>query len=59
VYAGRIPSSQLVDLRAGVRLRRDLRFHAIATNIFAQERFQMYGGSVIGRRIMAGLTVYR
>ncbi len=59
VYAGQVPSSQMVDLRAGMRLMRDLRLHAVATNVFNQQRFQMFGGSVMGRRVMVGLTVHR
>jgi len=30
--------------------------YANATNLFDQQRFQVYGGSVIGRRVLAGAT---
>jgi hypothetical protein len=30
--------------------------HATATNVLDQERFQLYGGSVIRRRVLGGLT---
>jgi hypothetical protein len=33
-----------------------LRIHAIATNVFDQQRFHLYGGSVLGRRVIAGAT---
>jgi hypothetical protein len=34
----------------------NLRVHASATNLFDQQRFQLYGGSVIGRRVLGGIT---
>jgi hypothetical protein len=33
-----------------------LRLHVVGTNLLDQERFQLYGGSVIGRRILGGMT---
>jgi hypothetical protein len=30
--------------------------YANATNLLDQQRFQVYGGSVIGRRVLAGMT---
>jgi outer membrane receptor protein involved in Fe transport len=56
VFEGYVPSSELVNLSAGYRLNNNLRIHAIATNLLDQQRFQLYGGSVIGRRILAGIT---
>jgi hypothetical protein len=41
---------------AGYRVNDNLRIHAIATNVFDQQRFHLYGGSVIGRRVIAGAT---
>jgi iron complex outermembrane receptor protein len=58
VYAGRVSAAQTVDVTAGYRLGRNLRVHAVATNVFDQQRFFMYGGSVIRRRILAGITVF-
>ncbi len=57
VFAGNIPSSQTVDLRISYRVGRNTRIHAVATNVFDQQRFHAYGGSVIGRRIITGVTV--
>ena len=34
----------------------NLRVFAVATNLLDEQRFQMYGGSVIGRRILGGVT---
>ncbi|MBA3445916.1 MAG: TonB-dependent receptor [Gemmatimonadales bacterium] len=45
-----------MNLSAGYRISNNLRIHGTATNLLDQERFQLYGGSVIGRRVLAGLT---
>lgn len=55
-FFGSIPSSETVDLSAGYQLNGWLRIHAIGTNIFDQKRYQVYGGSVLGRRVLAGVT---
>ncbi|MDQ3427386.1 MAG: TonB-dependent receptor [Gemmatimonadota bacterium] len=49
-------ASEFVNLSAGYRISNNLRIHGTATNLLDQERFQLYGGSVIGRRVLAGLT---
>ena len=56
VWRGYIPASQTVNLTAGYRVSPLLRVHALATNVFDEQRFQLYGGSVIGRRVLAGVT---
>ena len=56
VFQGYVPSSELVNLSAGYRVNNYLRIHATATNLLDQKRFQLYGGSVIGRRVLAGIT---
>jgi outer membrane receptor protein involved in Fe transport len=56
VWDGDIPASQIVNLNAGYRINPHLRVYANATNLFDQQRFQVYGGSVIGRRVLAGMT---
>ncbi len=56
VFSGFIPSSQTVNLNAGYRVNQNLRVHALATNVFDQLRYHLYGGSVIGRRVMGGIT---
>jgi outer membrane receptor protein involved in Fe transport len=57
-FAGRIPPSQTVDASAGYIVSGNLRLHAVVTNLFDQDRYYFYGGSVIGRRILAGATAY-
>ena len=33
-----------------------VRLHATATNLLDQQRYQLFGGSVIGRRVLGGVT---
>ncbi len=56
IFFGPIPSRQTVDLSVGYQVNPYVRIHALAVNVFDQERYQMYGGSVIGRRILGGIT---
>jgi outer membrane receptor protein involved in Fe transport len=56
VFQGFVPASQTVNLSGGYRVSPNLRLHATAINLLDQKRFQLYGGSVIGRRVLAGVT---
>ncbi|MGH7539263.1 MAG: TonB-dependent receptor domain-containing protein, partial [Gemmatimonadales bacterium] len=56
VWRGYIPASRTVNLSAGHRVSPQLRVHALATNVFDEQRFQIYGGSVLERRVLAGAT---
>jgi iron complex outermembrane receptor protein len=56
IFSGYVPSSEFLNLSAGYRVNNYFRIHATATNLFDQQRFQMYGGSVIGRRVLGGIT---
>ena len=56
IWDGEIPASETVSLNAGYRINPHLRVYANATNLFDQQRFQFFGGSVIGRRVLAGMT---
>jgi iron complex outermembrane receptor protein len=56
VFSGRVPSRQFVDASLGYQVNNYLRLHVVGTNLLDQERFQLYGGSVIGRRILGGMT---
>jgi iron complex outermembrane receptor protein len=57
VFAGRIPSRQTVDASVSYQISRNLRVHAVATNLLDQRRYQLYGGSIVGRRILGGFSV--
>jgi outer membrane receptor protein involved in Fe transport len=56
VYAGPIPSSQMVDVNLGYRVNTYVRLFAVGTDVFDQQRFMLYGGSVNGRRVVGGVT---
>ncbi len=56
LWDGDIPATQMVNLSAGYRINPHLRVFANATNLFDQQHFEVYGGSVIGRRVLAALT---
>ncbi len=56
VFQGYVPSSEFVNVSAGYRVNNYVRVHATATNLFDEKRFQLYGGSVIGRRVLGGIT---
>jgi outer membrane receptor protein involved in Fe transport len=56
IFNGYVPSSEFVNLSAGFRFNNNFRIHGTATNLLDQQRFQLYGGSVIGRRVLGGIT---
>jgi iron complex outermembrane recepter protein len=56
VFQGYVPSNEFVNVSAGYQVNNYVRVHATATNLFDQKRFQLYGGSVIGRRVLGGIT---
>jgi outer membrane receptor protein involved in Fe transport len=56
IWVGYIPPSQTVNLDAGYRINPHIRAQAIATNLLDQRRFQVYGGAVIGRRVLVAAT---
>jgi outer membrane receptor for ferrienterochelin and colicins len=56
VFQGYVPAGELLNVSAGYRVNNNLRVHGTATNVLDQKRFQLYGGSVIGRRVLGGIT---
>jgi outer membrane receptor protein involved in Fe transport len=56
VFQGYVPASEILNVGAGFRLNNNIRIHGTVTNVFDQEHFQLYGGSVLRRRALAGLT---
>ncbi len=56
VFTGRVPSNQFIDANVGFRVNNYLRIYVVASNLLDQQRFQLYGGSIIGRRILGGMT---
>jgi len=56
VFFGKIPSSQTVNASAGYQFSPQYRLFVTGTNVLNQQRYQMYGGSVITRRVMGGIS---
>ena len=56
VFAGWIEPQATVDANVGYAINNSWRIYATGNNIFDQQRYSIYGGSVNGRRILAGLT---
>ncbi len=56
-FAGMVPSSQTVDASLGYAVNASVRVSALATNLLDQRQFQMYGGAVVGRRVLGGVTI--
>ncbi len=56
VFVGPVPSSQTLNASAGYQLAPNFRLFATGTNILDQKRYFLYGGSVIGRRVLGGIT---
>ncbi|MBM4186013.1 MAG: TonB-dependent receptor [Gemmatimonadetes bacterium] len=56
VYAGFIEPASSFDANVGYAVNNNLRVYLTGHNIFDQERFSIFGGSVNGRRILGGLT---
>ena len=57
-FQGRIPASQRVDAGLGYLINPRVRVHAIATNVFDQATYHIYGGSLDRRQVLVGLTAY-
>jgi outer membrane receptor protein involved in Fe transport len=55
-WVGPVPSSQTLNVAGGYRLTRFLRVHGVVTNLTDQRRYQAFGGAVIGRRALVGIT---
>lgn len=56
VFAGPIPASQMIDVNLGYQVNNYVRLHLVATNVLDQKRYTIYGGSVLGRRVIGGIT---
>jgi outer membrane receptor for ferrienterochelin and colicins len=56
VFVGWIEPAAIFDLEAGYRVNNNVKVFASGTNIFDKQWFSIYGGSVNGARVMAGVT---
>ncbi len=57
VFQGYVPASEIFNASLGYRINNYFRFSVTGTNIFDQQRFSLYGGAVIGRRVIGAATV--
>jgi outer membrane receptor for ferrienterochelin and colicins len=56
VFAGWIEPQSVFDASAAYAVNNNLRLFVTGTNIFDQQRYAIYGGSVNGRRVLGGVT---
>lgn len=56
IFAGPVPSSEFLNATVGYRISPNFKLFGVGTNILDQQRYQLFGGSVIGRRILGGLS---
>jgi iron complex outermembrane receptor protein len=53
VFVGYVPAQELLNASVGYRINNYVRLSATATNLLDQQRFSLYGGAVVGRRVLA------
>jgi outer membrane receptor protein involved in Fe transport len=56
VWQGFVPSSGSVDLHASLPFRDHFTASLSVTDLLDQKRYHLFGGSVVGRRALAGFT---
>ena len=56
VFAGFIEPQETSDVNAAYDISNSVKIFATGVNIFDQQRYSLFGGSVNGRRILAGIT---
>lgn len=55
-FTGPVPAAQTIDIAAGYRIGPNLRLELVGTNLLDQQRYHSFGGAVIGRRVLGGVT---
>lgn len=56
VFLGPVPASQTINANVSYQLNNNVRISVAATNVLDQKRYQLFGGSVLGRRVLGGIT---
>lgn len=56
IFVGKVPSSNTINASAGYQLTPNFRIFAVGTNLLDQQRYHLFAGSVIGRRVLGGVT---
>ena len=57
VFAGKIPGYALVNVAGNYEVYKNVRLGATVTNLFDKEHYEIFGGSIIGRRAVGTVTV--
>jgi outer membrane receptor protein involved in Fe transport len=53
VFVGYVPAQELLNLSVGYRFNNYLRVSTTATDVLDRQQFSLYGGAVVGRRVLA------
>jgi outer membrane receptor protein involved in Fe transport len=56
VFIGYIEPNVTFNANAGYDINNNFKLFVNATNLFDNDKFEIYGGSVNGRRVLGGLT---
>jgi outer membrane receptor protein involved in Fe transport len=56
VFVGRVPAYAVVDAAAGFKLQHGWRADIDAANLLDYRHYELFGGSVLGRRVLASLV---
>ena len=56
IWNGAVPTSQSVDVNVSRTLNPNVALTLSGTNLLDQRRFQVYGGSIVGRQVLGGVT---
>ncbi len=57
IFIGRIPEYHLFNLSAGYQFSQRYRAGLTVTNMFDRQAYQIFGGSIVGRQLIASITV--
>ncbi|MEJ2195734.1 MAG: TonB-dependent receptor [Ignavibacteriaceae bacterium] len=57
VFAGRIPEYHLFNLFAGYKFSQRYSAGLSVTNLFDRQAYQIFGGSIVGRQLIASITI--
>jgi outer membrane receptor protein involved in Fe transport len=56
VFVGHVPAYAVIDAAASVALRHGWRLEADAANLFDHQHYELFGGSVLRRRVLGSLV---
>lgn len=56
IFAGDVPDYTLVNVVAGYQITKNIHFGVNVYNLFDRQHYQIFGGSMLGRRILGTIT---